>query len=57
MGTNTVQTSRVEKLVHASVILNEVADEVIQEWRNGDASTEQVAAITSIIDQLEKLAI
>lgn len=57
MGTNTVQTSRVEKLVHASVILNEVADEVILEWRNGDASTEQVAAITSIIDQLEKLAI
>ena len=52
---NTTTLSRVEKLVQVSAILTEVADEVITQWRDGEATTEQVVAITDVIDRLEKL--
>ena len=54
---NTTTLDRVEKLVQVNAILTEVADELITQWRNGDASTEQVAALTDVIDRLEKLTV
>ena len=52
---NTATLDRVEKLVQVNAILTEVADEAIAKWRNGEATSEQVAALIDVIDRLEKL--